>query len=58
MKHIKLILIVSLAFGFLSNTYSQRFPFPQHTEYAGTHIKPSQYTQEELDNQLTTFYDK
>jgi len=58
MKHIKLILIVSLAFGLLSNTYSQRFSFPQHTEYTGTHIKPSQYTQEELDNQVIAFYDK
>jgi len=58
MKHLKIILIIGLAVGFLSNTYSQRFPYPQHTEYAGAHIKPSQYTQEELDNHLTTFYDK
>lgn len=42
---------------FLNNAASaQNFPFPQHTHYA-VHIKPSQYTQEELDQQVKTFYD-
>jgi len=58
MKIMKYILLISLSLGILSNTFGQKFPFPQHTEYTGIHIKPSQYTQEELDNQLTNFYDK
>jgi len=42
---------------FLSvNALAQQFPFPQHTEYH-SHIKPSQYTQEELDQQVKAFYD-
>ncbi len=36
---------------------AQQYPFPQHTDYH-SHIKPSQYTQEELDQQVKTFYDQ
>ena len=35
---------------------AQHFPFPQHTVY-NTHIKPSQYTQDQLDNQVRSYYD-
>jgi len=38
------------------NVSAQHFPFPQHTVYSD-HIKPSQYTQEELDQQVKSFYD-
>ena len=51
-------LIIALAFFFTSNAHSQNHPFPQHTEYTEAHIKPSQYSQVELDNQVTAFYDK
>ena len=33
-------------------------PFPNHTNYAGKHIKPNSYTQSELDSQTQLFYDK
>ena len=36
---------------------STNFPFPQHTEYKGTYIIPNNYSQEELDNFTTEFYD-
>jgi len=35
--------------------FAQNFPFPQHTQYKGTYIKPS-YTQQQLDNDVTAFY--
>ncbi|MEE9349421.1 MAG: glycosyl hydrolase family 8 [Flavobacteriaceae bacterium] len=38
--------------------YSINFPFPNHTNYLGTHIKPSNFSQTELDNQVTSFYDQ
>ncbi len=49
------ILIIALL---LQNLYSfsQNFPFPQHCDYY-SHIKPSQYTQEQLDDQVRSFYD-
>ncbi len=37
-------------------TMAQRFPFPQHTAYH-THIKPSNFTQEQLDQQVKSYYD-
>lgn len=37
-------------------SFSQHFPFPQHTYYH-THIKPDNYTQEQLDEHVKTFYD-
>ncbi len=36
---------------------AQRFPFPHHTAYH-THIKPDNYTQEQLDNQVKKYYDE
>ncbi len=36
---------------------AQHLPFPMHTTYA-KHIKPSQYTQEQLDTHVKLFYDK
>lgn len=37
---------------------SNAYPFPNHTNYKGTHIKPSNYGQTDLDNHTTAFYDK
>lgn len=34
------------------------YPFPQHTVYATGSIKPNNYTQSQLDNQVKNFYDK
>ena len=48
------LLFVLLTFS--ASTIAQHRPFPQHTKYH-KHIKPSAYTQEELDNQVRTFYD-
>jgi endo-1,4-beta-D-glucanase Y len=33
-----------------------QFPFPHHTSYTGSHIKPDNYSQSELDDQTGTFY--
>ncbi len=35
---------------------AQHYPFPQHTSYH-THIKPDQYTQDQLDSQVRSYYD-
>ena len=40
----------------LVQSFAQHFPFPQHTEYQ-THIKPNQYTQDQLDDQVKAFYE-
>ncbi|RLD41295.1 MAG: hypothetical protein DRI89_10095, partial [Bacteroidetes bacterium] len=55
MKRIITILIIinsSLLFG-----QSPNYPYPNHTAYIGNHIKPNNYTQTELDNQVKSFYD-
>jgi endo-1,4-beta-D-glucanase Y len=41
------------------NGFSQspKYPFPKHETYTGNHIKPSAYTQDELDNVVKGFYD-
>ncbi len=53
MQKINYILII---FILISNRVTpQRYPFPRHTEYH-KHIKPSQYTQNELDDQVRSFY--
>jgi hypothetical protein len=54
MKKFLLSVIFIFSFGI---TFAQHFPFPQHTEYH-THIKPSQYTQDQLDDQVRAFYDQ
>lgn len=43
-----------------NNAFAQtpKYPFPKHQTYTNDHIKPSGYTQEELDNITTTFYTK
>jgi endo-1,4-beta-D-glucanase Y len=33
------------------------YAFPNHTAYIGSHIKPDNYTQSELDDQTKSFYD-
>lgn len=57
MKNI--ILFIISVFFTTYNTFGQipDFPFPNHTVYAGNHIKPNNYTQTELDNQVKAFYD-
>ena len=32
-------------------------PFPNHTNYLGNHIKPTNYSQTDLDNQTSAFYE-
>ncbi len=54
MKTLILLLVLTLSFF---NAFSQNFPFPQHTQYKGTYIKPS-FTQQQLDNDVTTFYNR
>ncbi len=39
------------------STTTVNHPFPNHTQYLGTHIIPNQYSQEELDNHVKTFYE-
>lgn len=51
MTLILLILSTYLSLG-------QTFPFPNHTTYLGNYIKPSNYTQTQLDTQTQSFYDK
>lgn len=50
------IFLLSIISIFSIAAAAQQFPFPQHADYA-SHIKPSQYSQEELDNHVTSFYD-
>ena len=52
-KIFPLILFVLL---FDLSAFSQNYPFPQHIDY-NIHIKPGQYTQEQLDDQVRSFYD-
>jgi len=40
------------------NLSGQVYPFPNHTNYKGIHLKPSLYTQSQLDVQTQTFYDE
>jgi hypothetical protein len=54
MKKFLLFAIFIFSFGI---TFAQHFPFPQHTQYH-THIKPNQYTQDQLDDQVRAFYDQ
>ena len=51
-------ILLSFIFVFVLSIlgFSQRYPFPQHTEYY-THIKPSQYSQDQLDNKVRSYYD-
>jgi endoglucanase len=51
----KLILAFSLVF--CTQLQAQSVPFPQHTAYTVGSIKPNNFTQTELDNQVKTFYD-
>jgi len=50
--------IIFILFINSSLLFSQNYPFPNHTNYIGNHIKPTNYTQTELDNQTTSFYDE
>ncbi|MFN8206582.1 MAG: glycosyl hydrolase family 8 [Bacteroidales bacterium] len=34
----------------------RNIPYPAHTIYPGSHIKPNNYSQSELDNQTSSFY--
>jgi len=52
----KCILIPVIFFLFTSISWAQHYPFPQHTNYK-THISPDNYSQEQLDEQVKTFYD-
>jgi endoglucanase len=51
----KIILAFSLVF--CTQLQAQSVPFPQHVTYTVGSIKPNNFTQTELDNQVKTFYD-
>jgi endo-1,4-beta-D-glucanase Y len=50
-----LILLTGFTFFLSGKLNAQHYPFPQHVKYH-KHIKPSQYTQEELDDHVRSFY--
>ncbi len=52
----KLLSFFGIIFLPIITTQAQHYPFPQHTAYH-SHIKPSQYTQDQLDNQVRSYYD-
>ena len=52
----KYILLAVMLLWLSLNVFAQHYPFPQHTVYK-THIRPGNYTQEQLDEQVRTFYD-
>ena len=54
----KIIIILTLIYSGLLFGQSPNYPFPNHTLFEGNHIKPSNYTQIELDNQVKSFYDE
>jgi len=41
-----------------SNPPVPNLPFPNHTIYSGSHIKPSNYSQEQLDTHTQSFYNE
>ena len=53
----RILYIISSILLLSTSLFAQNFPFPNHTQYHGSFIQPSQYTQTELDNHITTFYD-
>jgi len=56
---IMIILIVSCHKKNLkSDQVNALLAFPQHSNYISSHIKPSNYTQTELDNHTTDFYNE
>lgn len=50
--------LVALLFIFSANAQTPKYPFPAHTVYANGTIKPNNYTQKQLDQQVKNFYDK
>jgi len=51
------LLFISALFLIVTTTaWSQHYPFPQQTDYH-EHIKPSNYSQEQLNAHVTSFYD-
>ena len=50
--------LISLLFtALVLFTNAQSIPFPNHTAYKGSFIKPSNYTQMQMDNHVKAFYD-
>ena len=43
--------------GMVSENTTNVYPFPNHTNYKGAHIKPTNYNQTDLDFQTAAFYD-
>ncbi len=56
MKYLIIIALVIYSTILFAQTVNK--PFPQHISYTGTHIKPNNYSQTELDNHVTSFYDE
>lgn len=52
----KKIFLLPVFLFLISSLNAQHYPFPQHTDYKA-HIRPDNYTQEQLDEQVMAFYD-
>ena len=51
-------IIFSFVFSTVGFAQLPNNPFPHHSEYTSEHIKPNNYTQIQLDNQTSSFYDQ
>lgn len=60
MKHVSCRWFSLLLLGVLINTqaHTQSMPFPQHSKYTAGSIRPSHVSQQQLDKQVSTFYDQ
>jgi len=56
MKH--LFFIFQMLYASIIVAQTPLHPFPNHTNYTPTHIKPTNYTQIQLDNHTSSFYDQ
>jgi endo-1,4-beta-D-glucanase Y len=50
------LLLAMLSFALTCLSQAVRKPFPHHTTYTKGTVKPNQYSQSQLDNQLVQFY--
>ncbi len=55
--NVHILFILVLLIGVIHEIDAQHFPFPQHVNYATGHIKPTNYSQDQLDHEVKAFYD-
>jgi endo-1,4-beta-D-glucanase Y len=58
MKHIWIVLVLNLLFGYGLFAQQAQKPFPQHVPYFKGVIKPNHISQQQLDNATESFYDQ